>query len=150
VQALFKGLGGLFASDPAEKTRKTYADRVEKINALEPAMVLLNNEALRAKTNDFKRRLAAGETLEDILVEAFAVRSKQPPSPPLCQRLLMPARHATWPRSAVTTPPRPATSPAPNNPRPPQNNPRRACRWCARLPSVSWGYGHSTCSSLAA
>lgn len=36
VQAILKGLGSLLTSDPAEKTRKKYADRVAAINALEP------------------------------------------------------------------------------------------------------------------
>lgn len=46
---------------------------VEKINAFEPAMEALSDEQLRAKTEEFKGRLAEGETLDDILPEAFAV-----------------------------------------------------------------------------
>jgi preprotein translocase subunit SecA len=46
---------------------------VDKINAHEPAMVALDDAALRAKTDEFKARLAAGETLDKILPEAFAV-----------------------------------------------------------------------------
>ncbi len=46
---------------------------VDKINGLEPAMESLSNEQLRAKTDEFKGRLANGETLDDILPEAFAV-----------------------------------------------------------------------------
>jgi preprotein translocase subunit SecA len=46
---------------------------VAKINALEPSMKSLTDEQLRAKTDEFKDRLAKGETLDDLLVEAFAV-----------------------------------------------------------------------------
>ncbi len=45
---------------------------VEKIEALEGEYKSLSDEALRAKTPEFKGRLAAGETLDDILPEAFA------------------------------------------------------------------------------
>ena len=45
---------------------------VAKINALEPEMVKLSDEALRGKTVEFRERLAKGETLNDLLVEAFA------------------------------------------------------------------------------
>ncbi|GMU18977.1 MAG: protein translocase subunit SecA 1 [Candidatus Babeliales bacterium] len=46
---------------------------VEKINALEPGISALSDESLAAKTVEFKERLAKGETLDDILPEAFAV-----------------------------------------------------------------------------
>ncbi len=46
---------------------------VQKINALEPEIQALSDEGLAAKTAEFKARLAAGETLADLLVEAFAV-----------------------------------------------------------------------------
>jgi preprotein translocase subunit SecA len=71
--AVFKGLGDLFSSDPAEKTRKRYQDRVDAIGALESQMQSLSNEDLRAKTAEFKERVAAGAVLDDLLVEAFAV-----------------------------------------------------------------------------
>lgn len=45
---------------------------VETINALEPQMQALDDEALRGQTDKLKARLAAGETLDDILPEAFA------------------------------------------------------------------------------
>jgi preprotein translocase subunit SecA len=45
---------------------------VEQINALEPVFEPLDDAQLRAKTDEFRDRLAAGETLGDILVEAFA------------------------------------------------------------------------------
>ncbi|MFW5985082.1 MAG: preprotein translocase subunit SecA [Halanaerobiaceae bacterium] len=46
---------------------------VEEINALEPKMQKLTDSELRAKTDEFKQRLDEGETLDDLLVEAFAV-----------------------------------------------------------------------------
>jgi len=47
--------------------------RVAKITALEPAMQALSDEQLRAKTVEFRERLAKGATLDDLLEEAFAV-----------------------------------------------------------------------------
>jgi preprotein translocase subunit SecA len=46
---------------------------VPDINALEPEMKALSDDGLRAKTTDFKQRLANGEDLNDLLLEAFAV-----------------------------------------------------------------------------
>lgn len=50
-----------------------YAPLVKKINSFEPAMKLLSDEALRAKTDEFRDRLTSGSSLDDILPEAFAV-----------------------------------------------------------------------------
>ncbi|HKP79119.1 MAG TPA: DEAD/DEAH box helicase, partial [Phenylobacterium sp.] len=47
--------------------------RVAKITALEPAMQALSDEQLRAKTVEFRERLAKGATLDDLLEESFAV-----------------------------------------------------------------------------
>ena len=52
---------------------KGYNKSVQRINALEPAISALSDDALRAKTAEFKERLAQGETLDDLLPEAFAV-----------------------------------------------------------------------------
>jgi len=46
---------------------------VEEINSLESSISSLDNLQLRAKTDEFRRRLASGETMDDILPEAFAV-----------------------------------------------------------------------------
>ena len=56
-----------------EKIIKQMRKEVKKINELEPSMVKLTDEELKAKTTEFKERIAKGETLDDILVEAFAV-----------------------------------------------------------------------------
>lgn len=63
-----------------EKIIGTYSERelkrimpiVDRIEELEPAMQALSDAELRAKTDEFKRRLKDGETLDDILPEAFA------------------------------------------------------------------------------
>ncbi|CAN2215042.1 SecA Preprotein translocase subunit SecA (ATPase, RNA helicase) [Candidatus Nanopelagicaceae bacterium] len=46
---------------------------VDKVNSFEGSISPLSDDALRSKTDEFKTRLAAGETLDDILPEAFAV-----------------------------------------------------------------------------
>src|SRR5471030_1971108 len=56
-----------------QRLLKTYGRNVERINALEPAISALTDEALRARTDEFRQRFAAGETLDDLLPEAFAV-----------------------------------------------------------------------------
>jgi preprotein translocase subunit SecA len=63
----------IFKQDPSDKTRKQYQERVDAINALEPAMQALSDDQLRAKTQEFKQRVAKGESLESLLPEAFAV-----------------------------------------------------------------------------
>src|SRR5436853_455136 len=51
---------------------KGYQPRVDAINALEPELAALSDEALKARTAEFRRQLADGKTLDDILVPAFA------------------------------------------------------------------------------
>ncbi|MFW2391766.1 MAG: preprotein translocase subunit SecA [Alphaproteobacteria bacterium] len=55
-----------------ERKLKKYASAVETINALEPETAALTDEQLRARTDEFRKRLADGETLDDLLPEAFA------------------------------------------------------------------------------
>ena len=52
---------------------RQYKSTVRKINALEPEMAALSDEALRGKTAEFRQRVADGETLDALLPEAFAV-----------------------------------------------------------------------------
>jgi preprotein translocase subunit SecA len=59
--------------DPNERALKQHRVVVEQINALEPKMQALSDTALREKTNEFRQRLNNGETLDDLLVEAYAV-----------------------------------------------------------------------------
>ena len=56
----------------SQKEIKKIQPLVDKILALEPEYSALSEEALRGKTAQFKQRLAQGETLDDLLVEAFA------------------------------------------------------------------------------
>jgi preprotein translocase subunit SecA len=56
-----------------DRLLKQYRTQVNKINALEPAMKALSDEALRAKTGEFKARVEKGESLDALLPEAFAV-----------------------------------------------------------------------------
>src|ERR1700746_3346520 len=61
----------LFGSSNDRRIR-AYRPRVDEINALEPEWEARSDEALRARTEEFKRQLAEGQTLDDILVPAFA------------------------------------------------------------------------------
>ncbi len=56
-----------------DRSLKAYQRRVPQINALEPAIAQLDDDALRAKTAEFRARLADGSDLESLLPEAFAV-----------------------------------------------------------------------------
>ena len=57
----------------SERELKMIMPLVDKIEALRPQMQALSDEELKAKTAEFKARYANGETLDDLLVEAFAV-----------------------------------------------------------------------------
>ena len=69
LESLIKKIFG----DPNEKELKNIQPIVDKINALEPEMERMSSANLQAKTAEFKLRLQKGETLDDILPEAFAV-----------------------------------------------------------------------------
>ena len=56
-----------------DRLLKQMGKEVKKINALEPVLEALSDEELKAKTVEFKERVSQGETLEQILPEAFAV-----------------------------------------------------------------------------
>lgn len=56
-----------------EREMKKIQPQVDKIAQLEPAMQALSDDQLKAKTTEFKNRLKSGETVNDILPEAFAV-----------------------------------------------------------------------------
>jgi len=56
-----------------ERELKRIQVLVDEINAFEPAILALSDDALRAKTDEFKKRLEAGATLDELLAEAFAV-----------------------------------------------------------------------------
>ena len=56
-----------------DRLLKTMSKEVTKINALEPVLEALSDEDLKAKTIEFKERCSQGETVEELLAEAFAV-----------------------------------------------------------------------------
>lgn len=57
----------------SEREVKKLKFAVDKIEELSPAMEALSDDELKAKTNEFKERLSKGETLDDLLIEAYAV-----------------------------------------------------------------------------
>ncbi|HBZ95741.1 MAG TPA: preprotein translocase subunit SecA, partial [Pseudomonas sp.] len=66
---LFKKLFG----SKNEREVKRMLKAVQSVNVLEEQMIALSDEQLRGKTEEFKGRLAKGETLDKLLPEAFAV-----------------------------------------------------------------------------
>ena len=69
---VFRFLANLLG-DSNEKRLKALKPLVERINSLEEELKALSDEALAAKTTEFKRRLSNGEPLDGLLAEAFAV-----------------------------------------------------------------------------
>src|ERR1700733_2986480 len=61
-----------FFGSANDRRIKAYQPRVDAINALEPEVAALSDEALKARTAEFRQQLAEGKTLDDILVPAFA------------------------------------------------------------------------------
>ncbi len=61
-----------FFGSANDRRIKGYQARVDAINALEPEVAALSDEALKARTAEFRQQLADGKTLDDILVPAFA------------------------------------------------------------------------------
>ncbi len=59
--------------DPNARKLKKYQPSITEINLLEEEIKTLSDDELKGKTGEFKQRLAKGETLDDILPEAFAV-----------------------------------------------------------------------------
>jgi preprotein translocase subunit SecA len=70
---MFSSLARAVFGTSNDRALKGFKRQVAAINAFAPALAALDDEALRAKTAAFKERLEAGETLDDILEEAFAV-----------------------------------------------------------------------------
>lgn len=70
--ASFGALAKRLFGSANDRKLKAYTTRVNEINAFEPAISALSDDDLKAKTAEFRARLAAGETLDDIQAEAFA------------------------------------------------------------------------------
>ncbi|NQT86582.1 hypothetical protein HQ560_07455, partial [bacterium] len=73
ARALNRVLKFFLRGTAIERTIRDLLPIVDEINRLEATTVLLSDEELRFKTDEFRQRVAAGETLDDILPEAFAV-----------------------------------------------------------------------------
>ncbi len=69
---MFAGLARKLFGSANERQIKGYRPRVDEINALEKELEALSDEALRARTAQFRKELADGKTLDDVLVPAFA------------------------------------------------------------------------------
>ncbi|RJP46309.1 MAG: preprotein translocase subunit SecA, partial [Anaerolineaceae bacterium] len=70
---MLKGFVKLFGGDAHKRTMEALFPLVDEINALEPEFEKLTDEELRAKTDEFRQRLENGESLDDLLNEAFAI-----------------------------------------------------------------------------
>ena len=70
---MFKSISKVFGGDPVRRVLSQFPDLVADVNAFEPALKALSDHALRAKTDEFRSRLAQGEELDGLLPEAFAV-----------------------------------------------------------------------------
>jgi preprotein translocase subunit SecA len=73
VKAIMASLLKKLFGDSNEREIKRLMKTVEEIEALEPSIKALSDKELRGKTEEFKKRYADGESLEDLLPEAFAV-----------------------------------------------------------------------------
>src|SRR3984885_2310470 len=61
-----------FFGSPNDRRIKGYQSRVDAINALEPEIAALSDDALKARTGEFRQALAGGKSLDELLVPAFA------------------------------------------------------------------------------
>ncbi|HZW05105.1 MAG TPA: hypothetical protein VFF68_14325, partial [Anaerolineaceae bacterium] len=69
---MFQKIARILGGDPHKREIERFAAVVEEINALEDAFEKLSEDELRARTGEFRQRLTEGESLDDLLVEAFA------------------------------------------------------------------------------
>jgi preprotein translocase subunit SecA len=70
---MFSSIARAIFGTSNDRSLKAYQQRVPRINAHEPAIAALSDEALQAKTAEFRQRLEGGATLDDLLPEAFSV-----------------------------------------------------------------------------
>ncbi len=69
---MFQNIIRVLGGDPNKKAIDRMILVVNQVNDLEPVFERLSDDELREKTGEFRQRLAAGETLDEILPEAFA------------------------------------------------------------------------------
>ncbi|HAC90424.1 MAG TPA: preprotein translocase subunit SecA, partial [Planctomycetaceae bacterium] len=72
LQGIERSITGLFGSSNARQIKRFEAI-VQRINSLEEGLIKQSDQELRERTEQFKQRLRDGQTLDDVLVEAFAV-----------------------------------------------------------------------------
>jgi preprotein translocase subunit SecA len=70
---MFSSLARAIFGTSNDRSLKAYQQRVPRVNAFEPAIAALSDEALAAKTDEFRARIAGGATLDELLPEAFSV-----------------------------------------------------------------------------
>lgn len=70
---IFTGIASKLFGSSNDREIKKFQPKVEAINALEPEIEALSDDALKAKTQEFRKMLEEGKTVDDILVPAFAV-----------------------------------------------------------------------------
>ena len=63
----------VFGGDPNKRQIDEYSETVDYINSLEPKFEAYSDEELYGMTTQFRRRFAQGETLDELLPDAFAV-----------------------------------------------------------------------------
>lgn len=70
---IFTGIAKKFLGSSNDRIVKKLAPKVDQINALEEETAALSDEALKAKTEEFKKQITDGTSVDDLLVPAFAV-----------------------------------------------------------------------------
>ena len=85
---MFKKIGQLFGGDPFQRKIDSLKIIVDQINALESTYEALTDAELAAKTGEFKQRLEAGETLDDLLVKPLR-QSVKPANAPSDSVIMM-------------------------------------------------------------
>ena len=70
---MFSSIARAIFGTSNDRSLKAYQQRVPRVNAFEPAIAALSDEALAAKTDEFRARIAGGATLDELLPEAFSV-----------------------------------------------------------------------------
>jgi preprotein translocase subunit SecA len=70
---MLKSLTRILGGDPIGRQIEEYSGNVKIINVMEKDIHSLSNDALKAKTEEFRQRISDGETLEELMFEAFAV-----------------------------------------------------------------------------
>ncbi|MGC9270988.1 preprotein translocase subunit SecA [Acidiphilium sp.] len=70
---MFASIARALIGTTNDRSLKAYRRRIDSINSLEPGLAALDDLALQAKTDEFRSRIEAGEKLDNLLPEAFAV-----------------------------------------------------------------------------